>query len=111
MTGRLAFTGTRIFDGEAWHDEAALVAAGDSIEGVGPVAALEPGIRRIEVAGGSLVPGFVDLQVNGGGGLMINDRPAVETIRTICKAHAPFCTTALLVTLITDTPEITAATV
>src|SRR5262249_9686039 len=42
---------------------------------------------------------------------MINDRPDVETIRTICKAHAPFGTTALLVTLITDTPEISAATV
>ena len=44
-----------------------------------------------------LAPGFVDLQVNGGGGLMINDRPDVETIRTICAAHAPFGTTALLV--------------
>ena len=37
---------------------------------------------------------------------MLNDRPDVETIRTICAAHAPFGTTALLPTLITDTPEI-----
>ena len=58
-----------------------------------------------------LAPGFVDLQVNGGGGLMINDRPDVETIRTICAAHAPFGTTALLVTLITDTEAQTKATV
>jgi N-acetylglucosamine-6-phosphate deacetylase len=111
MSGRLAFTGARIFDGEAWHDDAALLVAGDSVEGIVPEAELDPGIQRVEVDGGSLVPGFVDLQVNGGGGLMINDRPDVETIRTICKAHAPFGTTALLVTLITDTPEIAAATV
>ena len=60
-------------------------------------------MRVVEAGGGLLAPGFVDLQVNGGGGLMINDRPDVETIRTICAAHAPFGTTALLVTLITDT--------
>jgi N-acetylglucosamine-6-phosphate deacetylase len=40
--------------------------------------------------------------------VMFNDRPDAETIRTICRAHAPFGTTALLPTLITDTPEITA---
>jgi N-acetylglucosamine-6-phosphate deacetylase len=42
---------------------------------------------------------------------MFNDRPDLETIRTICRAHAPFGTTALLPTLITDTPEITAAAI
>ena len=58
-----------------------------------------------------LAPGFVDLQVNGGGGVMLNDHPDVASIETICRAHAPFGTTALLPTLITDTPEITAAAV
>jgi N-acetylglucosamine-6-phosphate deacetylase len=66
---------------------------------------------EVRAVSGMLVPGFVDLQVNGGGGLMINDKPSVETIRTICAAHAPFGTTSLLVTLITDTPEMTAATI
>ncbi len=108
---RFAITGARIFDGETWHDDAALVADGDTIESVAPTKALASDIRRIDAGGGLLVPGFVDLQVNGGGGLMINDRPHVETIRTICAAHAPFGTTALLVTLITDTREQTAATV
>src|SRR6185436_717843 len=108
---RIAVTGARIFDGEAWHDDAALVLAGDTVEGIAPLAGLDRGIERVDARGGMLVPGFVDLQVNGGGGLMINDRPDVETIRTICAAHAPFGTTALLVTLITDTPEITARTV
>ena len=51
------------------------------------------------------MPGFVDLQVNGGGGVLLNDAPTVEGIATICRAHSRFGTTALLPTLITDTPE------
>ena len=57
------------------------------------------------------MPGFVDLQVNGGGGVMLNDQPTVEGLRTICRAQARFGTTALLPTLITDTPETTAAVI
>jgi N-acetylglucosamine-6-phosphate deacetylase len=108
---RIAFSGARIFDGKAWHDDAVLVVVGDSVEGIVPAGGVDASAQRVDLDGGLLVPGFVDLQVNGGGGLMINDRPDVETIRTICAAHAPFGTTALLVTLITDTPEISAATV
>src|SRR3546814_2808370 len=58
-----------------------------------------------------LVPGFIDLQVNGGGGVMLNDKPTVAGLRTICTAHARFGTTALLPTLITDTRETTAAVI
>lgn len=110
MTDRHAITGKRVFDGQAWHDAAALVVAGDGVERVIATKDLPSDLARTDT-GDLLVPGFVDLQVNGGGGLMINDRPHVETIRTICAAHAPFGTTALLVTLITDTREQTAATV
>lgn len=108
---RYAITGARIFDGATWHENSALVVAGDSVESIVAHDALDAGIQRIDACGGLLVPGFVDLQVNGGGGLMINDRPDVETIRTISAAHAPFGTTALLVTLITDTREQTKATI
>ena len=111
MTGRYAITGARIFDGDKWHDEAALLVAGDQVTGIVPQESLETGMTIVETGGGMLAPGFVDLQVNGGGGLMINDRPDVETIRTICAAHAPFGTTALLVTLITDTQAQTKATI
>jgi N-acetylglucosamine-6-phosphate deacetylase len=58
-----------------------------------------------------VVPGFIDLQVNGGGGVLFNNQPDVDAIRTICAAHARFGTTALLPTLITDTPDITLAAV
>ena len=51
------------------------------------------------------MPGFIDIQVNGGGDLLFNDAPAPETIQAIAKAHRRFGTTALLPTLISDTPD------
>lgn len=109
MSDRFALTGARIFDGDDWHDDAALLVHGDVVEGIHPVGAIPSGVARIDTGGGMLAPGFVDLQVNGGGGVMLNDHPDVASLATICRAHVPFGTTALLPTLITDTPEITAA--
>ena len=56
-----------------------------------------------------VVPGFIDLQVNGGGGVLLNNDPSVEAIRTICAAHAQFGTTSLLPTLITDSVAVNVA--
>jgi N-acetylglucosamine-6-phosphate deacetylase len=110
MSDRLALTGARIFDGEYWRHDSALVIDGGLVEGV--VAADSPtDARRVPVDGAMLVPGFVDLQVNGGGGVLLNEAPTVEGIRTICETHARFGTTALLPTLITDTPEVTEAAI
>jgi N-acetylglucosamine-6-phosphate deacetylase len=67
--------------------------------------------ERVRLGGGTLAPGFIDLQVNGGGGVLLNDRPDVEGIAAICAAHARLGTTGLLPTLITDTPEVTRAAV
>jgi N-acetylglucosamine-6-phosphate deacetylase len=52
------------------------------------------------------VPGFIDLQVNGGGGILFNNDTSLDAIRTICAAHAQFGTTGLLPTLITDTAAV-----
>jgi N-acetylglucosamine-6-phosphate deacetylase len=109
MSAIFALGGARIFDGDAWHDDAALVVRDGLVEGIVPTQAAPADAKRIDVGGAILAPGFIDLQVNGGGGVMLNDHPDVSTIKTICQAHAPFGTTALLPTLITDTPEITAA--
>ncbi len=57
---------------------------------------------RHDLNGGLLVPGFIDTQVNGGGGLLFNDAPTVETIAAIGAAHRPFGTTGFLPTLISD---------
>lgn len=111
MSRRFALVGARVFDGDAWHDNAALIVCGGEIEGIVAAGAVAADMETVATDGGILAPGFVDLQVNGGGGVMLNDHPDVETIETICRAHAPFGTTALLPTLITDTPEVTAAAV
>lgn len=71
---------------------AAVVAAADV-----PAAA-----HRIDLDGAMLVPGFIDVQVNGGGGALFNDAPTVETIATIGAAHRRFGTTGFLPTLISD---------
>jgi N-acetylglucosamine-6-phosphate deacetylase len=111
MTTRKAIAGARIFDGTIWHDDAALVITDGKIESVQPAAHLPSDMEIIHAGGGLVVPGFIDLQVNGGGGVLLNEEPTAEGIRQICAAHAKFGTTALLPTLITDTPEITARTV
>jgi N-acetylglucosamine-6-phosphate deacetylase len=58
--------------------------------------------ERIDCGGNLLLPGFIDTQVNGGGGSLFNDDPSVGTIATIAQAHRRFGTTAILPTLISD---------
>lgn len=115
MSGIKALVGADIFDGRTRHKGAALIVAGRDIAGIMPQDAIGADMDRIELDGGLLAPGFVDLQVNGGGGVQFNSATSAQTsvqdIETICKAHAPFGTTSVLATLITDTPEVTAAAV
>ncbi|MDQ7049483.1 MAG: N-acetylglucosamine-6-phosphate deacetylase [Enterobacterales bacterium] len=54
---------------------------------------------------GLLMPGLIDLQVNGGGGVLFNDIPNVETLRRIAQAHQQYGTTAWLPTLVTDSVD------
>ena len=57
---------------------------------------------------GDLLPGFIDLQVNGGGGVLFNDAPSVDGIAAIARAHRRFGTTGLLPTLISDDLDVVA---
>jgi N-acetylglucosamine-6-phosphate deacetylase len=101
---KTAITGARIFDGATWHDRSALVINDGVVEGL--IAADSPtDAIRVPAEGALIVPGFVDLQVNGGGGALLNLTPTLDAIRTICTNYVQFGTTALLPTLITDTPE------
>jgi N-acetylglucosamine-6-phosphate deacetylase len=59
-----------------------------------------------DLRGNVLAPGFIDCQVNGGGGLLFNDAPSVETIRRIGAAHRRFGATGFLPTLISDRPDV-----
>lgn len=55
--------------------------------------------------GAFIAPGFIDLQVNGGGGLLLNDSPSADAMRAIARVHRRFGTTACLPTFITDSRE------
>jgi N-acetylglucosamine-6-phosphate deacetylase len=107
MTRTIALSGARIFDGHSHRDGAALLLSDDTISDIVAEDAIQSGFERVRLDGGILAPGFIDLQVNGGGGVLFNEQPTVEGIRRICEAHARFGTTALLATLITDTPDVT----
>jgi N-acetylglucosamine-6-phosphate deacetylase len=60
------------------------------------------GATIVDCGGKRLLPGFIDTQVNGGGGALFNDAPTIETIATMVAAHRRFGTTGLLPTLISD---------
>jgi N-acetylglucosamine-6-phosphate deacetylase len=96
----------RVFDGHRWHAEAAVLIRDGLVAGVdrwSVVPAEWPQMRL--PAGAFLAPGFIDLQVNGGGGVLLNDRPTADGMRAIARAHRRTGTTACLPTLITDTRE------
>lgn len=64
-----------------------------------------------DMEGLRVLPGLIDVQVNGGGGVLFNDRPTVETIKTIGAAHRRFGTTGFLPTLISDDLDVMAAAI
>ncbi|KAA2244260.1 N-acetylglucosamine-6-phosphate deacetylase [Salinarimonas soli] len=97
----------RVFDGERFVEGQALIIEDGRIAGlagVGEIAAGTAPVRRLD--GCTLAPGFIDWQVNGGGGVLLNDAPDAAGMAAIADAHRRFGTTGLLPTLITDAPTI-----
>lgn len=111
MTEKKAIIGARLFDGIEWHDGAALLVEAGRVKAIVAAGDLPADATVVDAHGLLLAPGFIDLQVNGGGGALLNAQPTLESIRQICSAHAKFGTTALLPTLITDTREVRSATI
>jgi N-acetylglucosamine-6-phosphate deacetylase len=102
---RHAVAAGTLFDGRRLHRDCAVVIEGTRIAGLAPrreVAAAMPVYALPD--GAWLAPGFIDTQVNGGGDVLFNDAPTPEGIAAIAAAHRRFGTTALLPTLISDTP-------
>ncbi|HVZ00568.1 MAG TPA: N-acetylglucosamine-6-phosphate deacetylase [Dongiaceae bacterium] len=99
-----ALVGATVFDGEKLLRDRAVVIEDGRIAEVVAETALAAGIERQKISG-LLAPGLIDIQVNGGGGVLFNDRPTVEGIAAIGAAHRRFGTTGFLPTLITDTPD------
>ncbi|HTO34571.1 MAG TPA: N-acetylglucosamine-6-phosphate deacetylase [Pararhizobium sp.] len=107
MTTPTAVVAARIFDGANWFEDGALLLEGERIVRICPKSDVPKDAYRIDHDDQWLVPGFIDLQVNGGGGIRFGEETSAEAVRAITAAHARFGTTKLLPTLITDTPEVT----
>jgi N-acetylglucosamine-6-phosphate deacetylase len=104
-------TAERIFTGERMlTDHVVLIEAG-SVRGVVRRGDLPAGLVPTDLGAGTLAPGFVDAQVNGGGGALFNATPDRDTLARMARAHARHGTTALLPTYITDRPEGMAAAI
>ena len=91
-----------IFDGESVHEHKAVLIEGEHIVAVVDPEQVPADIgASYDLEGGTLIPGFIDLQVNGGGGVLFTAAPTVDSLRTIGAAHRQYGTTGFLPTLIT----------
>lgn len=104
---RSALINARILLGSEFREQQALVIEDGLINAI--VAhddACIAGMQTYDCRGNTLLPGFIDVQVNGGGGVLFNDDPSIDGIRTIAAAHRRFGTTGLLPTLISDDQDV-----
>ena len=103
MSQAFRFTNGHVVVADAVWRGAEIVVTGDRIAAIRPLDAQAQ--DAIDLDGGWVMPGFIDTQVNGGGGVLFNDRTDVEGVRAIAAAHARYGTTALLPTLISESPD------
>lgn len=103
----------RILAGDDFRDDLAVVIESGRITALVSDAApmLGQADEQVDLGGGWLLPGFIDAQVNGGGGVLFNNSPDVVTLRTLAQAHRRFGTTGLLPTLISDDVQVMRAAI
>ncbi|MDA5095596.1 N-acetylglucosamine-6-phosphate deacetylase [Aliiroseovarius sp. KMU-50] len=107
----LTIHGGMIFDGEQLCEGLAARFERGQLTDLAPQSDLPPSEQTLDLAGDILSPGYVDLQVNGGDGVMLNDAPDVDTLSRIARAHRGLGAQMILPTLITDTAEKTRAAI
>ena len=98
----LAFRNGKLLTDAGIESGKSLLVRGGRIEAIVNAPEILGADETIDLEGQLLVPGFIDTQVNGGGGVLFNDDPSVESIAAIGKAHRRFGTTGFLPTLISD---------
>ena len=107
----VTFRNGRIFDGKKLRAGHAIRFVDGHAREFGPDAEVPKDGEVVDLSDDILTPGYVDLQVNGGGGVMLNDDPSVDTLRRISKAHRNLGVSVLLPTLISDSAKRTRATI
>jgi len=101
-----ALLGSQIFCGERFYDHHALLINGNSIVEIVDTKNIPKSFNKIELDQGILAPGFIDLQVNGGGGVLFNNNSTKENLNTIISAHQFFGTTSIMPTVISDSIKV-----
>lgn len=99
---KTVYSGGPVFDGSALRVGMAVVVADGRVAAVVPDHTVE---TTVDLGGDIIAPGFVDLQANGGGGVMLNDDPCPAVLARIAGAHRRLGTASILPTLITSSPE------
>jgi N-acetylglucosamine-6-phosphate deacetylase len=101
-----AVAAATVFDGEALRSDAAVIIKGSRISWIGPRASVPSDMPMHSLPDDAwLSPGFIDLQVNGGGNVLFNAHPTRTALKQMAAAHRRFGTTSLLPTLISSTRE------
>lgn len=100
----IALTNAQVLTPSGFREDIAVVIEHGRIAAIDR--SIPDGVDVCDLAGILLIPGFNDVQVNGGGGRLFNDDPSVETIECMAAAHRAFGTTGMLPTLITDDLEV-----
>jgi len=101
-----AITGSKLFNGIDFIEHKALLIDDQHIAGIVNKDAIPTDFQVKKLDGGILSPGFIDLQVNGGGGKLFNNSPDKESLNTIISAHQYFGTTSIMPTVISDSLNI-----
>ena len=101
-----AITGSKLFNGIDFIEHKALLIDDQHIAGIVNEDAIPTDFQVKKIEGGILSPGFIDLQVNGGGGKLFNNSPDKESLNTIISAHQYFGTTSIMPTVISDSLNI-----
>ena len=101
-----AITGSKLFNGIDFIEHKALLIEDQHIAGIVNEDAIPTDFQVKKLDGGILSPGFIDLQVNGGGGKLFNNSPDKESLNTIISAHQYFGTTSIMPTVISDSLNI-----
>jgi N-acetylglucosamine-6-phosphate deacetylase len=105
-----ALTNGRVLTDHGTVERCAVLVDGKRIKAVVRPGDVPSDAKAHDLHDGLLLPGYIDTQVNGGGGVLFGDAPTVDSLRTIAQAHAKFGTTGFLTTLISgDFAQIRAA--
>src|SRR3569623_2414491 len=102
---RFTIAAPQLFDGTAMRGPAWVTISAGCIEEITYDSA-PPGETVALPADSVLAPGFIDIQVNGGGGVLLNDQPNEDGVRRIVEAHRKMGTTGCLPTLIPDRADV-----